>query len=148
MKVSDPSGQTWRVSRRWLPWRRRHWDKDRLFLDDVPADGVDEPIVFVFLLALLVLALAAPIVLLALVVAAEFLLLLAFLPFAVLARVLFGKHWRVELRHGWHAWTELEGGDWQTSGLRVRDLAAAVERGEVPQRTLTPIRWWGKEKVA
>lgn len=135
MKVTDPSGQTWRVSRRWLPWRRRASKKDVDPLDAI--DFVDaDPASWAVAAVFFFLALLLPVVLLAVLVAVELLLLLALLPFAVLARVLFGRHWRVELRRGWTPWHEEEAGGWQASGLRIHDLAADLRRGAIPVRTL------------
>ncbi len=141
MKVAAPEGQTWRVSRRWLPRRRRRWTRDDIRLPH--AIDVDDPVAgLVFFLVFLLILAVAPVVLLALLVAVEFVVLLALLPFAVLARVLFGRHWHVELRRDWTPWHEEEAGDWQAAGLRIHDLAAGVRRGEIPVRTL------GKESSA
>ena len=65
VKVSDPTGQTWRVSRRWVPWRRRARSLD----DNVPdlswASGIgDDPVSVV--ISLVALVLLAPFVLLVL----------------------------------------------------------------------------------
>ena len=84
MKVKDPAGQTWRVTRRWVPWRRRAQN-----IDTSGAFGsvdLDDGLIFGIILFLF-----APVILLALLVAAEFFLLLLLLPVAVLARVAFGR---------------------------------------------------------
>lgn len=140
MKVTDPDGQSWRVSRRWVPWRRRRWSRDDLPAPDPSLDlggGLEEAVFgLVLLVVLFLVLLVAPVVLLALLVAMEFLLLFVLLPFAVLGRVLFGRHWHVELRRGWTPWHEEAAGGWQASGLRIHDLAADVRRGTIPARTL------------
>ena len=136
MKVTDPSGQVWRVSRRWVPWRRRLKGN----LDSGPDlgsgfDGLgDDPISLI--LAVILLILLLPFILLLVVAGIEFLLLLLVLPFAVLGRVLLGRHWHVELRKGWKPWWETAAGDWQASGVRIHEIADAVRRGHTPTATL------------
>lgn len=123
MKVRDPEGQTWRVTRRWVPWRRhaRSIDTSWSFGDIDVDDSLLIGIALFFL---------APIILLTLLVAGEFLLLLLLLPAAVLARTLFGKEWTVEARRGYRVWWDAPAGDWKASGQRIRDVAEAIRRGE------------------
>lgn len=101
MKVKDPSGQTWRVTRRWVPWRRRL----KGVLSSMP-DGAggfgDDPVSLV--LGVIFLIIMIPFLVLAFVAALELLLLLLVIPFALLARALFGQHWTVEARRGFHIW--------------------------------------------
>ena len=139
MKVEDPSGQTWRVTRRWVPWRRRMKDVDLGSGWGVPdLNGLgDDPISAVIAIVLLVLAL--PFILLGLVVAAEFLLLLLLLPVAVLARVLLGQKWTVEARRGFTIVWDAPAGDWQASGLRIHEVAEAIRRGELPVGPAEPV---------
>lgn len=133
VKVTSPDGQTWRVTRRWVPWRRRL--KGSLeWLPDLPSGLGDDPISLVVGLVLLVLLL--PVLLLVLVAGLELLLLLLVLPFAILGRALLGRHWTVEVRRGFRPWWEVEAGDWQAAGVRIRDLTAAIHRGDVPEQTL------------
>lgn len=134
MKVTDPGGQTWRVSRRWLPWRPRLRDvngaaEQGAWLAGDPADIAIWIVVFV-------VGVVAPVVFSVLFLPLELLALLLVLPAAVLGRVLFARRWHVELRRGWRPWTEVLAGDWRQSGARVRELAEAVRRGELPDRTL------------
>jgi len=128
VKVKDPQGRTWRVSRRWVPWRRRlkGWVENA---PDMPALG-DDPISLVIGLVLLVLLL--PLVVVALVAALELLLLLLVLPFAVLLRVVLGRHWTVETRWDFHLWWEGPGGTWRESRAAIAEVAEAIQRGEVP----------------
>ena len=73
MKVVDPQGRTWRVSRRWMPWRRRSSIGDWWQVPSGSGLG-DDPIsaiIGVFLLILLI-----PVVVLSVVVALEMLVLL------------------------------------------------------------------------
>ena len=134
MKVRTPAGETWRIGRRWLPWRRRL----KGALDAMPDLNVgplgDDPVSAV--IAIVVLIVALPFLVLALVAGLEFLLVLLVLPFAVLGRVLLGRHWTVVARRGWKPWWEEPGGDWRSSGERVHGIADAVRRGQVPPQNI------------
>ena len=132
MKVKDPSGQTWRVTRRWVPWRRRL----KGVLDSLPTGpGLgDDPVSLVIGLVFLVIML--PFLVLGVVALVELLVLLLVLPFALLARVLFGRHWTVEARRGFTIWYDEPAGDWQASGLRIHALADEIRRGELPAATV------------
>lgn len=133
MKVRSPDGRTWRVSRRWVPWRRRLKGS----LDgapDLPSGLGDDPISAIIAVVFLVILL--PFLLVVLVAGLELLLLLVVMPVAVLLRVVLGRHWHVEVRDGWTPYHEEEAGDWQASGIRIHELAARLERGDVPQRTI------------
>jgi hypothetical protein len=133
MKVRDPSGQTWRVTRRWVPWRRRL--KGGIMEGPTFPTGLgDDPISMVIGIVCLIIAL--PFLLLALVAGLELLLLLLVLPFAVLGRVLFGSHWHVELRRGFEPFWEIEAGDWQASKLKIHEIADGVRRGATPEPTV------------
>lgn len=135
MKVTDPDGQDWRVSRRWVPWRQRLRDVSDLALDATP--DVDDLVVGIAIwLVVLTIAVLAPVVFSILFLPIEFVALVIVLPLAVLGRVLFGRKWHVELRRGWSPWTEVMAGDWRASGLTIHQVADAVRRGEVPPRTL------------
>ncbi|MBM7519032.1 hypothetical protein [Nocardioides nitrophenolicus] len=133
MKVRDPEGQTWRVTRRWVPWRRRLRSAGTGPLDGLNGLG-DDPISAIIAIVLLILAL--PFVILALFVAFEFLLLLLLLPFAALARVAFGAHWTIEARRGFTIWWDARAGDWRTSGERIRAVAGEIAEGRLPPRTV------------
>lgn len=142
MKVHSPDGRKWRITRRWVPWRRRTkgWIGDALDLGptglthglgDDPISAIIGAIVLVIMLPFLVIA-----VLVGLVALAELAVLLAVFPFALLARVCFGTHWYVEIREGFRPYWECEAGDWQASTQRIHDIAAAIARGELPERSL------------
>ena len=133
MKVEDPSGQTWRVTRRWVPWRRRLKGHVR-GLDLIPSGLGDDPLSVLIFLVLLVIAL--PFVLLAVVAGIELLLVLLLLPFALVGRVLLGSHWTVEARRGFTIWWDAPAGDWQASGVRIHEVADDVRRGTLPPRTV------------
>ena len=133
MKVTDPSGQTWRVTRRWVPWRRRlkgkpDWVDAPTF--DLGDDGVG------LLIGGLLLALIVPFVLIGVIAVLEAVLLAAVLPFALLGRVLLGRHWVVEARCGWRPWWETTAGSWTDSGVVILETAARIEAGDPPPRTL------------
>lgn len=133
VKVKDPAGQTWRVTRRWVPWRRRL--KGSLdAIPDLPVTLGDDPISAIIGIVFLIILL--PFLVLALIAGLELLLLLLVLPFAVLARIAFGRHWTIEARRGFTIWWEAEAGSWQAGGLRIHDVAAAIERGDPPPQTV------------
>jgi hypothetical protein len=133
VKVRDPQGQAWRVTRRWVPWRRRL--KGSLdSLPDLPVGLGDDPISAIIGIALLILLL--PFLLLILVAGLELLVLLLLFPFALLGRVLLGRHWTIEARRGFRPHWEESVGDWQASGVRIHEVADAIRRGELPERTI------------
>jgi len=138
--VKDPQGTTWRVTRRWVPWRRRlkGWADSA---PDLPVMG-DDPISAV--LGLLLLVLLIPFLVLAFVAALELLLLLLVLPIALLLRVALGRHWTIEARWGFHLWWEGPGGTWRESRAAIADVAAALERGD---RLLSNVRASGPPDV-
>lgn len=138
MKVEDPQGRTWRVSRRWMPWRRKSRIGD---WGDLPVSGSslgDDPISMV--IGILLLILLVPVVILAAVVALEMLVLLLLLPFAVLGRMLLGRHWRVEVRERWTFAWETEAGDWAQSGRAIEHIAQGLRQGMPPWQAAHPRR--------
>lgn len=129
MKVKDRSGQTWRVTRRWVPWRRR----TKGFLDTGPGIPLgDDPISAVIGTILLIIFLPFLILF-----GLELLALLLVLPFAILGRVLFGRHWTIEARRGFEPYWEERVGDWSASRERIREVARLIEQGSLPTRSLT-----------
>lgn len=137
VKVEDPSGQVWRVSRRWVPWRRGRWQ------DVGPGDpsglGLalpDDPAGLVLVIVVVLIAVLGPFLLVPIFLAAELLLLLLLVPFAVVGRVVLGRRWCVELRRGWSPWAEHPAGDWRASTVRIHEMADAVRRGQLPLRTI------------
>jgi hypothetical protein len=131
VKVTDPDGLTWRVRRRWLPWRLRRREPE---VDPGPTGGGPEDLVVGVVVALL--ALLVPVVLVVVFAAFEALLLLVLLPFALLGRVLLGRRWTVEVRRGWTPWWEEQADDWSTAGVRIHALAEEIRRGAVPLQVL------------
>ncbi|WP_300678596.1 hypothetical protein [Nocardioides sp.] len=141
MKVKDPSGQTWRVHRRWVPWnpkaRKLKPDRDLTsILDGI--DGVDDLAGLALALVLgLLFVLLAPILILVMLTGVEFILILAVLPFAIVGRMFFGKRWWVQVRRGRTLEREEMVGDWAASGQAVRDIAKAISV-ETPSVVATP----------
>ena len=134
MKVEDPTGQTWRITRRWVPWRRRLRGRISTAADMVPSGLGDDPVSAIVFLICMVIAL--PFLVIALIAGLELLLVLLLLPFAVLARVLFGQHWTVEVRRGFSIWWDAPSGDWQDSGVLIYDVAHAIRKGEPLPQTI------------
>jgi len=135
VKIVTPAGETYRVHRRVLPWRRRirekpDWDLASSF--DVP--DVDHLGVVGAILLVIGIIIALPIIVLALLVVGELLLLLLLLPLFVLARVAFRKPWIVEVtrkRKAVHAEAVV---GWGAAGERARVLADEL-RSAVPAAT-------------
>ncbi|MBB3087349.1 hypothetical protein [Nocardioides albus] len=140
MKVRTPGGTVYRVSRRWVPWQRksRRLSLDGLELPISPPSG-DDPISAILMILWLVIAIPIIVVVVAvmLLTGIELVLLLAVLPFAIGARVAFGRHWTVEVRRGFTPIHEERSGGWTASGVRIQELAREIESGSVPADTLT-----------
>lgn len=136
VKATDPEGVTYRVQRRWLPWRWRKRVSGRPLDFISPLDGVDlvdgVAGLVMSIVAAIVFIVVVPILVLALLTGVEFLLLLLILPLAVIAR-LFGQHWHVEVRRGLHVLHEVDGGDWGRSRVVIADLAEQIRLGQLQQ---------------
>ena len=132
MKTTTPAGETFRVRRRVLPWRRRlrkvpDWDFGGFGIPDVDHLGVLGAILLV-----IGILIALPIIILALLVVGEVFLLLLLLPLFVLARVAFKQPWVVEVTHYRtlvHAESVV---GWGAAGERARALAEEL-RTAVPR---------------
>lgn len=132
MQVQDPSGHTWRVSRRWVPWPRHA--QHHGFPDAERPERSSGATVLSVLLVMSIFV--VPVLTLAVLVALPLLLLLLLVPLASLVRIPWGKHWYVEVFQDKEPWSEEDAGDWESSGRRIKVLAKALERGELPERTL------------
>jgi hypothetical protein len=133
MKATDPSGATYTVRRRWWPWRWKERSIGEGSFFDVFPDfgGVDDIAGAILALVLgLVAAIVLPVVLALLITGIEWILLLILLPVAVAGRVIFGKHWTIEVRRGDTLW-EIDGGTWSESQANLQQIAAQIESGQV-----------------
>jgi hypothetical protein len=139
MKVADPDGNIWRVTRRWLPWRRRFPARgalNRRGIDLGGFGGADLDGAFGLAVAVVALFIALPGLILLILVGIELLALLALLPLAILARILIGRTWYVEVRKGFASWHEEPAGRWTKTGERIAKLANDIEQGYLPPPTL------------
>ena len=100
----------------------------------MPSGLGDDPVSVVIFLTCLVIAI--PFLVLTLIAGLELLLVLLLLPFALLARAAFGRHWTVEARRGFTLWWDTAAGDWQASLLTIHDVAEDIRIGELPPRTV------------
>ncbi|WP_425956933.1 hypothetical protein [Xylanimonas sp. McL0601] len=136
MKVTTPSGVTFRVHRRLLPWRPRMREVDPTSTSpwdfpDLDLDG-DLPVVAVILLGIAVVILL-PLVAILLLFLGELAVLLLLLPAFALARMAFGKPWIVEVVAAGGVVRAEPVVGWRAAGDRVRALA-----GELQARTWEP----------
>lgn len=130
--VLDPEGVKWTVRRRWLPWRpRRKMPDDWGFGDTSLTDG-DDIISIVLNIALVVLLI--PALVLALLVAAEFLLLLLLLPLWVLARSLFGTPWIIVIRRDHKVVGEEAVRGWGATNARIDQIKSFIASGTALRR--------------
>jgi hypothetical protein len=134
VKVEDPTGQTYRITRRWVPWRRRLKGSLGDMPNLIPSGLGDDPVSAIIFLVCLVIMI--PFLLLALIAGLELLLVLLLLPFALLARAAFGRHWTVEARKGFAIWWDTPAGDWQASMIKIHDVADEIRIGNLPPRNV------------
>lgn len=131
MKVTDPTGDTWRVRRRWLPWRPRRRDVDGGDPSAFGASGPDELIGLVLIVVVLALLIVAPWILAGAFLIVEVLVVVLLLPLFLLLRASRLARWPVAVRQGrTFVWEESVRG-WRGSGHRIREIAEAITRGEV-----------------
>ena len=98
-----------------------------------PPSGLgDDPISAV--IGIIFLIIAIPFLVLGLIALVELLLVLLLLPVALVGRVFFGRHWVVEARRGFAMQWDERSGDWQTSGLRIHEVADRLRKGAGPPR--------------
>ena len=135
MKATSPAGETYRINRRWWPWRWKQrvsdgpWDLDVI---GGALDGADDLASGLLLLVLGVVAcFVLPILFLFLVTGIEWVLLLVVLPVAVTARMLFGEHWMVSVKNAGSV-QEFDGGSWRESAALIQQIAAQIASGDVP----------------
>ncbi len=128
-EVQDADGVTWRVKRRWLPWRRRA--KPGEFDVDLPLlDGADDPISFVVLLVVSIIVI--PLLFVFGFLLAEALLLLLLLPIAVLFRIAFIRSWPIEVWRGKELIEQESVKGWGASSTRIHDLVNEIRLRHSP----------------
>jgi hypothetical protein len=127
VKVQTPADETYRIHRRWLPWRRRTRADALDWMPDFPGCDLDFGDDFGLVLVALLLV---PLLLILAFIVGELLLLLLLLPFFVLARSVFGTPWIIEVtRKGKVVHVEAVEG-WAESSRRVEWLATALRQGD------------------
>ncbi|MDQ3158460.1 MAG: hypothetical protein M3Q98_17370 [Actinomycetota bacterium] len=119
-EVVDADGVTWKVKRRWLPWRLR-----RRVVDDIgdPSLDVDDLIVgLIVLVVVLLVVVFLPVVLVLAVFVAEFLLLLLLLPVVVVVRASLVGRWPLEVWRGKELVETESVRGWRASAERIHAL--------------------------
>jgi hypothetical protein len=135
VKVQTPAGKTYRIQRRWLPWRRRTRSEALDWLPDFPGGNLDFDDDFGLVIVALLLV---PFLVILAFVVGELLLLLLLFPFFVLARSVFGTPWIIEVTlKGKVVQVEAVQG-WAASSKRIEGLAAALRHGDPPLGELWP----------
>ena len=131
--VTDPSGQVWRVKRRWLPWRLRKRDpSEALDVADGGPDVDDLLIGLAIFVVVLVVVVVAPFLIVGAILALELVLLFVLLPLFVLLRVVRVGRWPLEV---WHVGerTRLVHGEavrgWGRSRLRMAQIEDELRLG-------------------
>ena len=131
MRVSSPDGTSYRIRRRWFPWRQRPRDVSDGSLD--LAGLADDPVsaIILFVVALVLL----PVIGVAAVAFGEFLLLLLLMPFWVLARSIFGTPWIIEVKAAGTGLVHQEAvAGWDASQRRIEELGREIAAGQVAGR--------------
>jgi hypothetical protein len=148
-RVRGPDGTTWRVGRRWLPWRpRRRAGVATPWVDGLEFAGADDAVGCLVAVAVAVLL---PVIVLAVMFALEWLALAAVLPVAVAARAITGRPWIVTARplesvgvpgHGGHLRYAYAVRGWPASRRAIETARRDIGRTGVPESlgTGTPLR--------
>ncbi|WP_212755298.1 hypothetical protein [Flexivirga aerilata] len=123
-KAASPWGRTYKVKRRWLPWRRTKGGLDGM---DSPPDLGDDPLSII-----LFVVLAVPLIIVLVLFFGELLLLMLLLPVFVLARAVHGEPWTIEvLDRDDVVYTERVKG-WNASQERIDQIAKLIRAGIAP----------------
>lgn len=131
MKVVDPSGESWRVKRRWLPWRWRKRNPDD-FPDVTPSLDVDDLLIgLAILVVMLVLAIFVPIVFVLAIAVAELFLLFLLLPLFVVLRAGRVARWPIEAWHGDQLVHAEAVRGWSNSKARMYELDDDIRLGRL-----------------
>lgn len=139
MIVEDPSGETWRIKRRWLPWRLRKRKPEQL-IDGVPdVGGVDDIVAALVVFIVLVLVVVfVPIVAVLTLLVAELLILLLLLPLFVVLRATFVARWPIEVWQGERLVHAEAVRGWSDSHRRMIELADGIRLGVRPGHGASP----------
>lgn len=127
-EVVDATGVTWKVKRRWLPWRLRRRDLSDAgdFATGVDAD--DD----VIGLTLIVIFVLLPIVGVVIILFFELALLLLLIPFLILIRILLRRPWPIEVWKGKRLMEQESVKGWAASSERVHDLINEIRLRHSP----------------
>ena len=139
MRVTALDGRDVEVRRQWFPWRLRRRQVDTS--DTNPFDFLDlndglEGIVFGLVLGLVFLLFGGIILTIAIFASEALVLLLLLVPLFAIARILWVLPWIIEVRNGDTLLGLERVRGWRDSTERIRDIAAAYERGQDPFATV------------
>jgi hypothetical protein len=133
--VDDPSGSTWRVKRRWLPWRLRGRDpSDFVDVADVAdvGDSADDLLIgLMIFVGVLLLIVVVPFIAVLAVLVAELFLLLLLLPLFVTLRAASVARWPVEAWRGERLVHAEAIRGWSRSHRRMLELAEDIRLGRL-----------------
>lgn len=130
MQVDDPSGDSWRIKRRWLPWRWRRRDPDDLVnLPDSADIGDDWVIGLAIFVAILLVLVFVPLVLVLAVAVAELLALFLLFPLFIALRAGRVARWPIEAWQGDQLVLAEAIRGWGSSRLRMHELADDIRLG-------------------
>jgi hypothetical protein len=123
------------VRRQWFPWRLRRRQVDTS--DTNPFDFIDgadglEGLVFGLVLGVVLLLFGGIILTVAIFASEALLLLLLLVPLFAIARILWVLPWIIEAKVGDTLLGVERVRGWRDSADRIRDIAAAYERGQDP----------------
>jgi len=140
VKVEDPAGETWRIKRRWLPWRPRKRSPDALAdvadVGDLGGDFVVGLIIFVVVLGVLVFL---PIVFVLAIFVAELFVLLLLLPVFILLRAGFVARWPTEAWRGDSLIHAEAVRGWGRSRQRMQEIVDGIRLGSPPSSARRPL---------
>lgn len=126
MKAVTPTGEKYRVRRKWLPWRRRTRARDMDWLNISDLLG-DDPISMIIMAIILV-----PLVVILVIFLGEFLLLLLIFPIVMIARSIFGKPWTIEVTEKGNLRAAEQVKGWSASHDRIQEIAKLLQAGGLP----------------
>lgn len=125
MKAVTPTGEKYRVRRKWLPWRRKTRARDMDWLN-IPDLG-DDPISMIIMAIVLL-----PLIVILVIFLGEFLLLLLIFPLVMIARSIFGKPWTIEVTEKGNLRAAEQVKGWSASHDRIQEIAKLLRTGGLP----------------